>query len=83
MPLFYFDHSEGATVVLTDAIGLNLRDADPGRLEASRGLGELSKDVLMTAGAKCTLEIRARDENSKPVLVASLHFEVRLVIERP
>ncbi len=83
MPLFYFDHFEDSRVVLTDAIGLNLRDADAARVEASRGLGDLAKDVLMTIGPKCTLEIRVRNENSEPVLVALLEFEARLVTEGP
>jgi len=77
MPLFYFDTRDGDRFIRDD-IGDDLPDLGKVKIEASRFLAELARDVL-PGSMKRVLKVEVRDE-WRPVMEACLIFEAILLI---
>ena len=77
MPLFYFDTRDGDRFIRDD-IGDDLPDLGKVKIEASRFLAELARDVL-PGSMKRVLKVEVRDE-WRPVMEACLVFEAVLLV---
>jgi hypothetical protein len=75
MARFYFDHRDGDEF-LRDDEGLEFPSLEHAREEAIAALGGIAKDALPGAQRR-ELAIEVSDEHRKPLLRASLWFEVQ------
>jgi hypothetical protein len=74
MPIYYFDFENGDEKS-HDTTGDLLSDHHAARIEASWAIPEYANDVVVNDGPELTMDIRARDEQSRPILNVSIQFE--------
>ena len=74
MPRFYFDVRDGLTFTQDDD-GLMFPDLEAAKVEATRALAEIAKDVLPAAFVR-EMAIEVRDEHKHPLLRTVLRFEI-------
>ena len=77
MGRFFFDFRDGENLFV-DSEGTDLVDESHVELEATRTLAEIALDLLPVSGPR-RLVLTVRDEHGRPIMTASLTFE----IERP
>jgi hypothetical protein len=75
MPRYYFDTRDSEKFI-PDEVGIILSSIEAARDEAARGLAEMARDVL-PGKLRRELAVEVRDEEKRPVLRASLWFEVQ------
>ncbi len=76
MPRYYFDTLDNETFTPDDD-GLEIATLDEVKLEASRSMADLTKDVLPGSTVR-TLAVEVRDDQG-PVLRVVLRFEIEHV----
>ena len=74
MPRYYFDSHDGDQSIVDD-IGVELPDIDAAKLEASRALTDLARDVVPGSIWR-ELCVSVRDELNRPILKVVMTFEV-------
>jgi hypothetical protein len=77
MPRYFFDCRD-CPELIRDQEGIELRDLNEVRNEATRGLADLSKDVI-PGSERRELAIEVRDAHNHPLLRAALSFEVAVL----
>lgn len=76
MPLYFFDTRDDDRFI-EDDIGLEFPDLEAVKIEASRALAELARDVL-PGSLRRELAVEVRDE-AGPVLKALMRFEATIL----
>jgi hypothetical protein len=77
MPRYFFDGRDGLELI-RDEEGIELEDIQAARNEATRGLADLTRDVL-PGSERRELAIEVRDEANAALLRAALTFEVAIL----
>ena len=77
---YYFDTRDNV-MFDPDEIGIEFTEFEKVKREAADGLAELARDVLPGSEGRL-LSIEVRDESGLSVLITSMAFEVRVLIER-
>jgi hypothetical protein len=80
MPRYYFDSDDDGDQSIVDDIGVELPDLDAVKLEASRALADLARDVL-PGSIRRELSVSVRDRLDRPVLKALMVFEVQILAD--
>jgi hypothetical protein len=79
MARYYFDYWDGQRC-FSDEEGLELDGIESARNEARKALADAAKDVIPKSMLS-EIAIEVRDETSRPLLRASLQFEVQPLTE--
>lgn len=75
---YFFDTRDNG-VLLADTDGLEFDQLDAIETAATIGLAELARDELPKSERRRVLSIEVRDENQRPIVKASIVFEVSLL----
>jgi hypothetical protein len=78
MPRYFFDSRDGLEII-RDEEGIELDGIQAARDEATRGLADLSKDVI-PGSERRELAIEVREGSNHPLLRAALWFEVAVLV---
>jgi hypothetical protein len=78
MTRYFFDTRDDDEVILDD-VGLECRDLEAVRTEATASLAELARDIL-PGSTKRRLRVDVRNEDHRPVLTVALTFEARILL---
>ena len=76
MPRFYFDLKLGDEGPTLDEEGLILPNPEAAKIEATRALSDLSKEMVEAGQINNSLAVIIRDENG-PILQASLDYTLK------
>jgi hypothetical protein len=76
---WYFFDTRDDDEVITDDVGLECPNLEAVKVEAAKSLAELACDVLPGSLRRC-LGVDVRDDDHRPVLVAELTFEARMLL---
>jgi hypothetical protein len=77
MPCYFFDTQDDNEVILDD-VGSECANLEVVKMEASKSLAELARDVL-PGSFRRRLGVNVRDEDHRPVMIVELTFEARLL----
>jgi hypothetical protein len=79
MPRYFFDSHDGDSFI-RDEYGVELDSIEAARDAATGGLADLARDAI-PGSLRRELAIEVRDEEDKPVIRASLWFEVATLLQ--
>ena len=76
VPRFFFDLKFDGEMPTNDEEGLVMPDLETARVEASRALSDLSREMVLSGKITNSLAVIIRDD-AGPVLQATLNFEMK------
>jgi hypothetical protein len=78
MAWYYFDTRDD-DVFIPDEVGLECENLEVVKLEATKSLAELARDVL-PGSLRRRLGVDVRDEDHRPVMIVELTFEAHVLL---
>jgi hypothetical protein len=78
MPRYFFDTRDD-DVFIPDDVGLECLNLEAVKVEATKSLAELARDVL-PGSLRRRLGVDVRDEDHRPVMIVELTFEARVLL---
>jgi hypothetical protein len=73
----YFFDTRDDDQLITDDVGLQCRDLEMVKVQATTSLAELARDIL-PGSARRHLRVDVRDQDGRPVMILELTFEARI-----
>jgi hypothetical protein len=74
---WYFFDTRDDDVVIADDVGLECLNLEAVKVEATKSLAELARDVL-PGSLRRRLGVDVRDDDHRPVMIVELIFEARV-----
>ena len=78
MTRYYFDTRDDDQII-PDNVGLEFPNLEAVKVEATKSLAELARDVL-PGSSRRRLGVDVRDEDHRPVMFVELTFEARVLL---